>query len=212
MVLLYTQPAVPVLIAISDGPPAPIEAVVLEIIDELPQALYVHVTPALLETLGQRYTVVDASRHLKLALTRIDLVERYSIPVDVLAIDDLHEISAFYESAYPETWFDARMLATGRYVGVRADAQLVCIAGVHVHSRAFGVAALGNVATVPALRGQGLARGVCAALCQLLLSDGIETIGLNVAADNAAALASYAKLGFEQVTAYTEASLLAEEL
>ena len=91
------------------------------------------------------------------------------------------------------------MLATGRYVGVRDDGRLVCVAGVHVHSPTWGVAALGNVATLPELRGQGLARGACAALCLLLLADGIETIALNVRADNTAAVASYARLGFEPV-------------
>ena len=76
------------------------------------------------------------------------------------------------------------MLATGRYLGIRHDGRLVCVAGVHVHSPTWGVAALGNVATLPELRGQGLARGACAALCLLLLEDGIETIALNVRADN----------------------------
>ena len=57
---------------------------------------------------------------------------------------------------------------------------LACIAGVHVYSPRWSVAALGNVATAPELRGQGLARGACAALCRLLLDEGIETIALNV--------------------------------
>jgi predicted GNAT family acetyltransferase len=102
------------------------------------------------------------------------------------------------------------MLATGRYVGIRRQDRLVCVAGVHVYSPTFGVAALGNVATLPELRGQGLARGACAALCLLLLADGIETIALNVRAGNAAAIASYSRLGFEVVAEYTEASLVAE--
>ena len=110
-------------------------------------------------------------------------------------------------AAYPETWFTPRMLATGRYVGIRHDGRLACVAGVHVHSPAWGVAALGNVATLPELRGRGLARAACAALCLLLLEDGIETIALNVRADNAAAIAAYSLLGFEVATSYWEASL-----
>ena len=99
------------------------------------------------------------------------------------------------------------MLATGRYVGVRRDGRLACVAGVHVYSPTWRVAALGNVATLPELRGQGLARGACAALCHLLLRDGIETIALNVRADNAPAIAAYTRLGFEPVAEYVEASL-----
>ena len=72
-----------------------------------------------------------------------------------------------------------------------------CVAGVHVHSPTWGVAALGNVATLTERRGEGLARAACAALCRLLLADGIETIALNVRADNAPALAAYSRLGFE---------------
>ena len=87
------------------------------------------------------------------------------------------------------------MLETGRYVGVRRDGRLACVAGVHVHSPTWGVAALGNVATLPELRGHGLARAACAALCLLLLEDGIDTIALNVRADNDAALAAYAASG-----------------
>ena len=56
---------------------------------------------------------------------------------------------------------------------------------------------------------RGWPAGACAALCLLLLEDGIETIALNVRADNAAALASYGRLGFETVAAYAEASLVA---
>jgi predicted GNAT family acetyltransferase len=43
----------------------------------------------------------------------------------------------------------------------------------------------------------------------LLLGDGIETIGLNVNRDNAAAVRAYTRLGFEPVAEYVEASLVA---
>ena len=62
---------------------------------------------------------------------------------------------SFYARAYPGTWFQPRMLETGRYVGIRRDGLLVCVAGVHVWSPTWGVAALGNVATVPALAATG---------------------------------------------------------
>jgi ribosomal protein S18 acetylase RimI-like enzyme len=42
----------------------------------------------------------------------------------------------------------------------------------------------------------------------LLLDDGIETIGLNVRADNLPAIAAYRKLGFEPVAEHVEASLV----
>jgi ribosomal protein S18 acetylase RimI-like enzyme len=207
--LLYTQPSVPVFIAIADGPNGSMDALVAGIRDQLPHDLYVHVTPRLLDVLGHRYAVERAEPHLKLALARLDLLDGAATDVDVLREEDLDEFEALYRAAYPETWFDPRLLATSRYVGIRSDGRLVCVAGVHVHSPRWGVAALGNVATLPELRGQGLARGACAALCRLLLADGIETIGLNVHCDNAAAIRAYTLLGFEPVAEYVEATLAA---
>ncbi len=52
------------------------------------------------------------------------------------------------------------------------------------------VAALGNVATLPGCpRPRAWPERACAALCRLLLDDGIETIALNVRSDNAPAIA-----------------------
>jgi RimJ/RimL family protein N-acetyltransferase len=205
--LLYSEPAVPVLLAIAEEPLSGMEDLLRAVRDLLPPVLYVHVTAPLLDGLAERYSIEGAAPHLKLALARFDLLVDYAAPVELLGGHDLDEIEAFYAAAYPGTWFAPRMLATGRYVGIREDGRLVCVAGVHVHSPAFGVAALGNVATLPSLRGQGLARGACASLCRLLLEDGIETIALNVRADNAAAIASYVALGFEPAAEYVEASL-----
>lgn len=207
--LLYTQPAVPVLLAIAEEPLTSMGELLLAVRDELPPALYVHATAPLLDLFAERYVVEGPEPHLKLALGRTDLVARHAVPTAPLGSADLDEIAAFYELAYPGTWFAPRMLETGRYVGIRRNGRLACVAGVHVHSPTWGVAALGNVATLPELRGRGLARGACAALCLLLLGDGIETIALNVRADNAAAIAAYGRLGFEPAAAYTEASLVA---
>ena len=205
--LLYSEPSVPVLIAITESPVASMESLLRELLPTLPAELYVHVSPPLLDIFRDRYAVEAAEPHLKLALTRNDLLARSAAPVDLLGDDDLLELDELYRAAYPETWFTPRMLATGRYVGLRHDGRLACVAGVHVYSPSIGVAALGNVATLPELRGRGLARAACAALCLLLLEDGIETIALNVRADNAAAIAAYSLLGFEVATSYWEASL-----
>ncbi len=80
----------------------------------------------------------------------------------------------------------------------------MCTAGVHVYSSSYRVAALGNIATDSAWRGQGLAQRATAQLCRWLL-DTVDTIGLNVNADNAAAIACYRKLGFEVAAEYDEA-------
>jgi ribosomal protein S18 acetylase RimI-like enzyme len=209
VVLLYTQPDVPVLLAIADAPASTMADLLEAALPDLPAPLYVHATAPLLDTLVRRYRVASAAPHLKLALGATELVRRQALPVEVLGPDDLPAITALYADAYPGTWFEPRQLATGRYVGIWQEGRLVCVAGVHVYSPRWGVAALGNVATLPELRGHGLARGACAALCCLLLEDGIETIALNVRADNVAAIRAYTRLGFEQAAEYVEASLVA---
>lgn len=100
------------------------------------------------------------------------------------------------------------MLETGRYVGIRRDGELACIAGVHVWSPTWRVACLGNVATRPSRRGEGLATAACATLCRMLLDDGIDVVSLNVRADNRAAIRTYEKLGFAHAADYVEVLLL----
>lgn len=212
VVLLYTRPAVPVLLAIAPRGPSTSLRLLDELVDALPSPLYVHVSPPLLDALRTRYDVEHAADHLKLALTSTERVETEAARVDaeVLGPATVDDVVAFYAEAYPGTWFEPHQLETGRYVGIRRGGRLVCVAGVHVHSPAWGVAALGNVATIPSERGQGLARGACAALCLLLLEDGIETIALNVRADNVPAQRAYERIGFTRVAEYVEASLVAQ--
>ena len=52
VVLLYTQPTVPVVLAIADDPDGPMALLLEAIRDELPARIYVHVTPPLLDVLA----------------------------------------------------------------------------------------------------------------------------------------------------------------
>ena len=117
--LLYSEPAVPVLLAIAEEPLSAMEDLLRAVRDSLPPELYVHVTAPLLDALAERYSIEGAAPHLKLALARNDLLGDYAAPVELLGSADLDEIEAFYAAAYPGTWFAPRMLATGRYVGIR---------------------------------------------------------------------------------------------
>ena len=208
VILVYDEPDPPVLIALADDVGA-MSALLHDVAGELPPAVYAHLSPELVAALAPRLVPVhEPAAHRKLTLVDPDSVRAYDRPeAALLDVGDLAEVTSFYQRAYPGTWFQARMLETGRYVGIRMDGELLCVAGVHVWSPAYGVAALGNVATAPEARGQGLGTAACARLCRILHDDGIDVISLNVRADNAAAIRSYEKLGFVHAADYVEVPL-----
>ena len=133
----------------------------------LPGRLYAHLSPGLVDALAP--VLVPSAEpvpHCKLGLVDPTALERHDTDeAELLAPSHLAEIEAFYGRAYPGTWFQPRMLETGSYVGIRRDGELACVAGIHVWSPTWGVAALGNVATAAGAPGDGSRdRGVRAPL------------------------------------------------
>ncbi len=207
--LLYDEPDPPVLLALADEPAAGMATLLRSLAGELPHAVYAHLSPGLVDALApQLVPARGPAGHLKLGLVDPGTLAGHdTAECELLSSADLEEVERFYAHAYPGTWFQPRMLETGRYVGVRRGDQLACVAGVHVWSPEWRVACLGNVATAPAARGEGLATAACAHLCRVLLGDGIDVISLNVRADNAAAIRAYEKLGFAHAADYVEVML-----
>ena len=206
--MLYTGARVPTLLALSrDASPA-LHELVTQLCPRLPDSLYAHLGPALLDALGPGWHVEHHGHHLKMVLRAPEQLAAVDTgALELLDRSMLDELLEFYAHSYPGNWFDARMLDTRQYLGLREHGRLACVAGVHVYSPQYGVAALGNVTTAPEQRGRGLARRVVAGLCRRLLDHGVETIGLNVHGGNAAAIACYRRLGFETLAGYDEAML-----
>ena len=126
--------------------------------------------------------------------------------VQRLTLDDLPDLEALFGTGpdRPDA-FDPGQLADEAFFGIRHATQLVSVAGTHVVSALRGVAAVGNVYTHPAHRGQGLATRTTAAVVHALLQrPGLRTIVLNVARENAAALRCYQRLGFWPFCGYHE--------
>ena len=213
LALVYDEPDPPVLLALADEPADGMRALLRAIAASLPRRVYAHLSPGLVDVLAPRLVpVTEPHAHLKLGLSDPSRLEAHdTAEATLLSSADLGDVERLYADAYPGTWFHPRMLETGRYVGIHRDGRLACVAGVHVWSPTWRVAALGNVATLPSLRGVGLATAACARLCRVLLDDGIDVISLNVRADNAAALRAYEKLGFVHVADYVEVSLVRPE-
>ncbi|MEV4413234.1 GNAT family N-acetyltransferase [Catellatospora sp. NPDC049609] len=200
--LMYHGGGMPTLLAFDRAPRAS-HALLAALAPLLPRRFYAHLSPGAELVLADGFDAVPGGPHLKMALTDHTAPAGAAPLGGALGPADLAEVLALYAVAYPENWFDARMLETGQYVGVRRDGVLLAVAGVHVWSPKYRVAALGNVTTHPDARGQGLARGAVAALCRRLL-DTVDHVTLNVKADNAAALALYAGLGFTRTAEYGE--------
>ena len=119
-------------------------------------------------------------------------------PVSRLAAGDIPALETLYadgeSSGDAPDFFYPSMVSDGVFFGVYEDQALAAVAGTHLVSREEGAAAIGNVYTRRDRRGHGLGRAVTAAVLREL--SGIETVGLNVRADNDAAIRVYESLGF----------------
>ena len=207
LALLYIGTPLPVLLALTEEPTDQMRELLQSILHLLPIRLYTHVSGDLTTVFTDHYHLYSHGSHYKMGLIHKEQVETVDTARAMpLSTSDVDELEALYRLSYPENWFDPRMLETGCYYGIRQGKELVSVAGIHVYSPRYKVAALGNVATHPAYRGQGLATVVCAKLCQSLLRT-VDYIGLNVKADNAGAIRCYERLGFEYVATYEECAL-----
>ncbi len=205
--LLYTAFDPPTLLALA-GPPAwPMRELLRAMGPVLPPRVYAHLSPECVPALAPRFRVESHGLHLKMALRDTSRLGSFDTSAVVpLMPADADELRAFYAVSHPRNWFDPRMLETGCYYGVRDGGELLSVAGVHVYSPAQRVAALGNIATHPNARGRGLGKAVTARLCAAL-ADHIDHVGLNVRADNPAAIACYERVGFVRTAEYEECTV-----
>lgn len=202
--LLYRATDPPALLALGEARPASLRLLLREILPSLPARIQCHLSPGLVDVLGERYQLSAPVPHLKMGLVRLErLTAADGFPVSRLSEADADDLLELYGTAYPDNAYDPGLLATGCFRGIRREGRLVSAAGVHVYSARYRVAALGSIATHPLHRGQGMARSVAAALCRDLLPD-VDHVGLNVRADNDAAIACYRAIGFEITHRYVE--------
>lgn len=194
----------------------------------LPEKFETHVSPAITEAAAATNALFNGleiephEKHFKMemgpssesqpdsrSLQSSAATEETATAIEIVrATDqDCPAIIEFFTNAYPENWFDPRMLATGVYFIARARENMAAVAGVHVYSEKYKVAALGNIATHSDFRRQGIARRITDRLCQELRRAGIATITLNVKSFNTAAIACSESIGFQIHAEYEELSL-----
>lgn len=201
--LLYTGLSLPTLLALSEQQKV-MSDLLESLIPILPCKFYAHLSPNLEKVFQDRYELEPHGEHYKMALKDSFAVKSVDCsPVIRLSGSNLKDIVHLFQESYPGNWFDSRMLETNQYFGIRQDEKLVSIAGVHVYSKTYRVAALGNITTHPAWRNKGYGRLVTARLCQSL-SENTDCIGLNVKTDNHSAISCYKRLGFEIIDSFGE--------
>jgi len=91
-------------------------------------------------------------------------------------------------------FFYPSMVTDGVFFGVYDGGVLVAAAGTHLFAPEEHAVAIGNIYTRRERRGRGLGRVVTSAVLKAVT--GIATVGLNVRANNLAALHLYESLGF----------------
>lgn len=203
IILLYLGSKPATLIAFSENR-TPLNNLLTSIISFLPSTFYAHLDLDLQSVLSSKFNLESLGVHYRMALINpVQTVFKEFPHIVQLSMKDLMKIQDLYKRAYPNNWFDFRMLSTNHYYGMVIDQQIVSIAGVHVYSPQYRVAALGNITTHPDFRGMGYATQVTSKLCRNLVQEDLK-IGLNVKADNYPALKCYKKLGFEKTHTFEE--------
>lgn len=201
--LIYESQSLPILLALTKNPDI-MKALLVSMLDVLPPRFIANLSPGLAAVFEKEYCLTFKGEYLRMSLCQHSRVYTYPCPETVrLGSNDLDELMDFYQQCYPENWFDPKILETEKFFGIRKNGQIISAAGVHVYSKQYKAAALGNIATAPSHRNKGYGRQVTARVCRSLLRDDCH-IGLNVKADNIPGISCYKKLGFEVAASYDE--------
>ena len=177
-----------------------------EALSEATGAIHLQVKTDALEEIARLATVSAERRMWRMvwragSLPSIDPQATRLDATDVTPIERLYADGA--SSGESPDFFYPSMVSDGVFFGVYEGDALVSVAGTHLVAREEGAAAIGNVYTRRDRRGRGLGRTSTAAVLREL--NGIETVGLNVRADNDAAIRVYESLGFVRHCQFYEA-------
>lgn len=173
-------------------------------ISELPGTLYAHLSPEMDHLFRNSHSLFHHGEYFKMALVDARHINQVDVSlVEPMQIEDADELLTLYSHSYPGHAFDPRMLETGKFFGIRLNRKIISVGGIHVFSKQYRVAAIGNIVTHPDHRNRGLGTAVTAQVCSTLI-DEVDSIGLNVRTINTPAISCYQKLGFKPVATYHE--------
>ncbi len=204
IVLVYRGPSTPTVLALSMTSTMP--QLIQAIKNELPDRFFCHYHKKLEHELVSSFRMTSFGTHQKMGF--------HGFPIDLTLTDehdciqltprDEPKLRKLFQIAYPGNYFNPNMLTTGKYYGIKKDEEILSVAGLHVYSRNYRIATLGNITTHPNMRNRGLAKRCVVTLSKALESE-VDFIGLNTKADNLPAIALYHTVGFKISSTYEEA-------
>ncbi|MBH25438.1 MAG: hypothetical protein CMH57_13525 [Myxococcales bacterium] len=175
---------------------------------QLPSPLWVHAWENHHPVLNDSFSKLSLKRMQRMGLER----DAYIRPDDeegqrsVRRLDhtDTAAIVELYRH-FPDNFFEPYQLETGLYFGIDAEGGrgLAGIAGIHVHSKTYDIAAIGNLVVHPEHRRRGYATAVTTRLLDELFQT-VSLVTLNVREGNVAAIGTYKKFGFVRHRVYFE--------
>jgi ribosomal protein S18 acetylase RimI-like enzyme len=205
LILLYRAFETPVLVTL--GAPQAINVLLDEVSGE--GELYLSVRPEVLPLIKTRYVVKPEAAMWRMVL-KPEAFRPFppQTPTAQLGPADLPALQQLYADGHQTgeapDFFTPEMVEQGVFFGVREGKALVAAAGTHLYASAESVGTVGNVYTRRDRRGRGLAKLVTQAVAAKLLEMGLQTIVLNVAQPNSAAIRVYESLGFVRYCAFYE--------
>jgi len=201
LILLYAGLHPPALFCL--GPAEGIAAILDEV--DLPDPLYFAARPETWPEVENRYQLSFAHPMFRMVLDRACCRAVENPGVFRLQQRDLQAVQALFALGTPgdADAFSPYQIEQGVFFGSRVAEELVSVAGTHLVSPEYRIAAVGNVFTHPEFRDRGHAAACTAAVTGELVGRGLDVV-LNVAEANAAAVHLYERLGYRIHCRFTE--------
>ena len=181
------------------GDPSGFAAILAEIREP---RLWVNVRPEFEEVLRRFYRPEQCVRMTRMYLERPVEAAGRAVP---LSAADRAEVEDLLRQGEWVLFLPER-LDGGHYYGVRENERLIAIAGTHIASTCYNIAALGSVFTHPDHRGRGLARICCSHTLASAGRAGISRVVLNVEEEKWGARRVYERFGFRTACTYLDGS------
>jgi len=147
------------------------------------------------------YALNEVEEMFRMAVDSADFIP---FPGPAIRLDSAHlnQLRALYRLGGGSA-FAPYQLRDGIYYGIEVSERLVSVAGTHLVSPTFGVAAVGNIFTHPDYRRRGYGTACTSYVLEELLAQGLDIV-LNVNRENTEAIGIYEKLGFRKHCSYIE--------